>query len=526
AKKNIVVDLQNGAHFQSFTTDASRVQYKQLGVNTLTANVSIYGDVTDICNKLDLNGHTLTINGSVKKVSSDIDLNGGKLVVTGNFNQVDPAIYFNKGRLEVGGNYAIESPDKDTDGKTPKPSYGWLKMADPKDYLLVKGNFTARSFNTTVLSAGTMEFKKNVTDYKGNTIRGSADHKGVFSGQGNQTVDLQSSGASFQTISTRNQNVTFKQMGINKLTEGVILTGNVEDIWNKLDLNGNHMTIRGNVNKVSADLTLNGGSLTVTGNFRLVDPAIYFTKGTLEVDGEFRIESPDKESDGKTPTASYGWLKMVDAKDKLIVKKAFHARSFNTSVLSAGTMTFSGNVTDYKGNTIRCSEDNLAVFTENYGQVVDLQSPSACFESVSCSGTTFKQLGIRRLTQSIIIGGDVEDIWNKLDLNGYGLRINGNVKKVSADIDLNGGTMTVDKDLRLADAAIYFNGGGLWVNGNFMIESPDKDTDGTNKPSYGWLKMESDKENLFVNGNFSAKSFNTSVLSAGTLAFQGNVNDY
>ena len=526
AKKSLVVDLQNNAYFQSVVTGTAPVRFKQLGINKLITGITLTGDVENICNKLDLNGNTLTINGSVKKVSSDIDLNGGKLVVTGNFNQVDPAIYFNKGRLEVGGNYAIESPDKDSDGKTPKASYGWIKMADPKDYLLVKGNFSARSFNTSVLSAGTMEFKKNVTDFKGNTIRGSSDHKAVFSGQGNQLVDLQSSAASFQTISTRNQNVTFKQMGINKLTEPVTLTGNVEDIWNKLDLNGKQMTIRGNVDKVSSDLTLNGGTLTVTGNFRLVDPAIYFTKGTLEVDGEFRIESPDKESDGKTPKASYGWLKMEDDKDKLIVKKAFHARSFNTSVLSAGKMTFSGNVTDYKGNTFRCSNTNLAVFTGNSGQVVDLQSPSACFESVSCNGTTFKQLGIRRLTQSISIGGDVEDIWNKLDLNGNGLTINGSVKKVSADIDLNGGRMVVEKDFRLVDPAIYFNGGGLWVNGNFSIESPDKDTDGTQKASYGWLKMENEKDALTIAGNFSAKSFNTSVLSEGTLLFQGNVNDY
>ena len=150
---------------------------------------------------------------------------------------MDPAIYFNKGRLEVGGNYAIESPNKDTDGKTPKPSYGWLKMVDPKDYLLVKGNFTARSFNTSVLSAGTMEFKKNVTDYKGNTIRCSAEHKAVFSGMGGQVVDLQSSAACFETVTTPNhQSVRFKQLGINKLTQDVYLISGIswiltDELW-------------------------------------------------------------------------------------------------------------------------------------------------------------------------------------------------------------------------------------------------------------------------------------------------------
>ncbi len=150
-------------------------------------------------------------------------------------------------------------------------------MTDPKDYLLVKGNFSARSYNSSELTAGTMEFKKNVTDYKGNTIRSSDSHKGVFSGTGNQIVDLQNSSACFESISTRNQNVTFRQMGINKLTESIILTGDVEDIWNKLDLNGKNMTIKGSVKRVSSDITLNGGVLTVTGDFRQYDPAIYLS---------------------------------------------------------------------------------------------------------------------------------------------------------------------------------------------------------------------------------------------------------
>ena len=528
SKKRNVVDLQNGSRFQSINVTYGQVQFKQLGVNTLTSNVAIYGNVDDIRNKLDLNGHTMTIYGSVNKVSSEIDLNGGKLIVTGDFHQVDPCVNFNGGTLEVQGNYNIESPDKEADNKTPKPSNGWLKMENKSDKLIVGGAFSARSNNTSVLSNGIMEFRGNVTDYTGNTIRCSGEHKAVFSGSKNQIVDLKHSSACFESIRTVNQNVTFRQMGIHRLTENVVLTGDTEEIWNKLDLCGYSMLIQGNVNNVSSDITLNRGTLTVTGNLLQTNPAVYFSKGTLEVKGNYRIESLEKETDGVTPKPSNGWLKMEDKSDRLIVGRSFYARSNNTSVLSNGTMVFKGNVTDYSGNTFRCSGENKAVFSGSWTQTVDLKKSSACFESISTinSNVTFKQLGIHRLTENIVLRGDIEDIWNKIDLNGHVITVNGSVKKASSDIDLNSGRFIVTKDFHLENPAIYFNKGLLQTGGNFTIESSEKGTDGIPKASNGWLKMADDQDRLVVVGNFSARSNNTSVLSAGLMEFKRDVNDY
>ena len=381
---------------------------------TLSSTTRVDGDLW-VKGSLKLNGHELQVSGDVL-MDSDIDLEGGRLSVSGNLHQVDSAMYLSGGFLQVSKNYYIEGTEKENG--VPKPSYGWIKMERDSDKLYVGGDFWARSYNTSVLSAGEMQFCGNVTDYKGNTIRCGGTSLANF-GWANKSivVDLQN-GSYFQSIATGSAGVRFKQLGINKLTRNATLTGDVEDICNKLDLNGYTLTINGSVKKVSSDIDLNGGKLVVSGDFRQVDPAIYFSKGRLEVGGNYYIESPDKDTDGKTPKPSYGWIKMADPKDYLLVKGNFSARSYNTSVLSTGTMEFKKNVTDYKGNTIRSSGDHKGVFSGTANQVVDLQSSSASFESISTrnQNVTFKQMGINKLTESVILTGNVEDIWNKLDL--------------------------------------------------------------------------------------------------------------
>ena len=96
----------------------------------------------------------------------------------------------------------VESPDEEAD-RTPKTSYGWMNMENDRDKLTVWGNFSARSHNSSIFSAGTLEFMGNVNDYKGNTIRCSGTNKAIFRGNAKkQVVEFESSSASFQTIQT------------------------------------------------------------------------------------------------------------------------------------------------------------------------------------------------------------------------------------------------------------------------------------------------------------------------------------
>ncbi len=196
--------------------------------------------------------------------------------------------------------------------------------------------------------------------------------------------------------------------------------------------------------------------------------------------------------------------------------------------MSAGTLSFNGNVTDHKGNTIRCSEKNVAEFRGGATkQVVVFAESSACFQTIRTYNkkVQFKTLGVNQLTENVTIAGPVEKMWNKLDLNGKSMTINGNVEGLMADLTLNGGTLHVTGSFRHLDPAIYFTGGTLQIDGDYLIESTEKDTDGTPKAVYGWVKMEDPKDKLIVGGSIEAKSFNSSVMSAGTIAVGGDIND-
>jgi hypothetical protein len=71
-------------------------------------------------------------------------------------NQV---LNINGGKLIVKGDYNITS----SDGK--RNSYGYLKMVNKNDYVLVNGNFTMYSYNDhrNLLTAGILEVKGNFT---------------------------------------------------------------------------------------------------------------------------------------------------------------------------------------------------------------------------------------------------------------------------------------------------------------------------------------------------------------------------
>ncbi|MCR5733924.1 MAG: hypothetical protein K6G22_04875 [Lachnospiraceae bacterium] len=526
---NVVVDLMNGACFQAISTGSNKLQFKRIGFRELDKNsVNLYGDVEDICTKLSLNGTHLNIFGSVKSVSADIEINNGILYTTQDFHHTGSCITVNHSTLQVDGNYYLESNELESDNKTHKPCYAWIKMDTGErsgGLIYVRKNFVARSYNTSVLNSGIIQFEGDVTDYKGNTIRTSDLCSVTMCGFSKQTVDLQN-GAFINALGVSNKaGVYFTHFGVGKIDGDVTVTG-IGEICDKFDANGFTLTVNGNIDKINSDIDLHGGKITVTGDVRQYGSCVTFNKGTFTVNGNYRIESDEKDEKGD-PKPVYGWLKMEDPKDKLIVGKEFVARSYNTSVLSAGTMEFKGNVTDHKGNTIRGSKDHKAVFSGTSAQTVNLLS-NACFESISTKNqkVTFKQFGVNRLTENITLGGDIDVICNKLDLNGKTMTVNGGIKKISADINLNGGSLYVRDGARLVDACITFNKGKMETGGDFVIANPDKDTDGTEKASYGWIKMENDADKFTIGGNFSAKSYNTSVINAGNIVFKGNVDEY
>ncbi len=524
ARNGSVVDLQNNASFEAIRTNGvGQVRFKQLGINKLISDVVIAGDIEDLCTKLDLNGHTMTIKGSVNKMTADIDINGGKLLVTGDFHQINPCVKLNKGTFEVEGNYTIDDGKTGSDGN-PSPSYGTIRMENEKDYMYVHGTFSASSYNTSSLTAGLMEFKGNVTDYRGNTLRASKDHTAKFSGFGNtQVVDLQNKNGCLENVIC--DHTSFTHIGFRKLKNS-IWVGEVGEIWNDLDLNGNWITVTGNVGNISGNIDINGGVFTVNRDCNLENSRIYLNGGRFEVDGNFSIESSKKNSDG-TPSPSYGTIKMDNPKDYMFIGGTFSACSYNTSTMSAGQTSTRGDVRDYRGNTIRCSGTHLFSFGGDAERTVQFDNKNSCFQTISTTNkkVRFKTFSVNQLTENVTVRGPIENMWNKLDLNGKTLIVEGDIEAINDNIDLNGGTMHVTGNVRQVNPTITFNKGMLRVDGNYAIESLEKDSSGNPGPSYGTIKMENDQDTLIVGKNMTTRSYNTSSIKAGKITVSGTLDD-
>lgn len=352
----IFVDLQDNAYFHTITIDSSsEVRFRILPINILTEDVEITGNVENITKNIDFNGHTFTIGGDVEKLSADLNLNSGKLVIDGDFYHPDRMIFFNRGTLDVKGNYymqGLEKDDKADDVENAyKAGYANLRMENPSDKLIVGKDFVAKSNSTSTLTKGTMEFKGNVYDYKGNTIKGSISNKAVFSGDETQEVKFDNSNAVFQTISTDNKKVKFDFFAVKKLTEDITIEGPIGKICNKLDLNGYTLTINGSVLNLADEINLNGGTLHVTGDLYHTDREIIFNKGTLKIGKDYISQSLDKNDDGEFK-AGYGHLTMEDDKDSMIVGGNFVANTNYSSTMKGGTLEVSGSITDVKKNTI------------------------------------------------------------------------------------------------------------------------------------------------------------------------------
>lgn len=524
ARNGSVVDLQNNASFEAIRTNGvGQVRFKQLGINKLVSDVVISGDIEDLCTKVDLNGHTMTIKGSVNKMTADIDINGGKLLVTGDFHQINPCVKINKGTFEVEGNYTIDDGKTGSDGN-PSPSYGTIKMENEKDYMYVHGTFSASSYNTSSLTAGLMEFKGNVTDYRGNTLRASKDHTAKFSGFGNtQLVDLQNKNGCLENVIC--DGTSFTHIGFRKLRNS-ILVGEVGEIWNDLDLNGNWITVTGSVKNISGNIDINGGHFAVNYDCNLENSRIYLNGGRFEVNRNFSIESSQKNSDG-TPAPSYGTIKMDNPKDYMFIGGTFTACSYNTSTMSAGNTFTRGDVRDYRGNTIRCSGTHLFSFGGEVERTVQFDSKNSCFQTISTPNTKvqFKTFSVNQLTENVTVRGPIEHMWNKLDLNGKTLIVQGDIEAIEDNIDLNGGTMHVKGNVRQINPCITFNKGLLRVDGNYAIESLEKDSSGNPGPSYGTIKMENAQDTLIVGKNMTTRSYNTSSIKAGKITVAGTLDD-
>ena len=324
---------------------------------TAVKNFTQYGS-------LDLNGKSFTVTGNFSQFGS-VNLNKGQFNVNGYYYHQDGSLDLNNGKLTVGKNYRLQSLNKNSSGTTVYGScYGVLKMNDPNDYFLVKGNMCVQSnwgdgLTNNDLTNGTLELRGNFFQYNGSgyCFNAKGNHKVVFSGTTTQTVRFDSPDSSGFNIlySTPNKKVAITAGRINQLGSNTGISSFVQ--YGTLNLN--HYTL-----SVSGSMTQNGsvfgnkGTLDVAKNYTQHNGILDLNNGTVKVGGNYRLQS-ESVSDGKTVYGSaYGVLKMNDKDDYFIVNGDFFTQSnwgdgSTNNDLTDGMLEIHGSFYQLNGNS-RC----------------------------------------------------------------------------------------------------------------------------------------------------------------------------
>ena len=443
-------------HFDSTSSGFANVSFKNSSIEfnsdirgwTLQEDTVIDNDTKlNLDNTLDLNGHKLTVKGSLQQGGGTININGGT--------------------LEVQGDYIITS--------------GYLEMTNAKDKVIVGGDFTTKSISnhTGKLTDGTMEIKGNfnqiISDgYSDTNFNCSNNHRVIFNGTGKQTIHFDSTYSGFANVSLKNSNIEFD----NNIRGWILQEDTVID--NDTELN------------LSSTLDLNGHKLTVKGSLQHGGDTININGGTLEVQGDYIITN--------------GYLKMTNAKDKVIVNGNFTTKSTSdhSSYLTDGTMEIKGNFNQIGKEAygscynFNCKYNHKVIFNGTGKQVIHFDSTSSGFANVSFKNSNIEfNNNIRgwTLQEDTVIDNDTElNLSSTLDLNGHKLTVKGNLQQSgSGSLNINGGT--------------------LEVQGDYTITS-------------GYLKMTNAKDKVIVGSDFVTltSSDHSSYLTNGIMEIKGNFN--
>ncbi len=176
-----------------------------LNVTSLAGDVKFASDNIEIYG-MNLSGHSLTVTkGDVWLKSGTFDIAGGKGKIQGNLYHSGGTLNLNKGILEVTGDYRLQSQTTNSNGeKVWSDSYGYLKMVNEEDHLLVDGFVYQSGYSqSSNLTAGTMEISGDFTQVgtnSSNSIFAPIGTHTVFLNNIDQTVQLDHSSSSFQNL--------------------------------------------------------------------------------------------------------------------------------------------------------------------------------------------------------------------------------------------------------------------------------------------------------------------------------------
>lgn len=359
-------------------------------------------------NRLDLNGHSLTVRGNFYMDYSvtNVNLNGGTLVVEGNFIQSGGNLLFAGGKLNVGGNYRMQKEVTAEDGTVSYQDIyyqGKIIMNNPSDYMMINGDFIRDKENpnggsNNVLEAGTVEVKGNIP-LGFRKYYDSPANKLVLSGTGAQsfagyvkTLQITNSspeGITFLPGATVTEAV-YSDSDVTKLNdlknlylEKTVLSNGIWDYdvyansrlsWKlqqdqvvsknvysgAIDLNGYTLTVKGDV--LGGRFGINGGKLLVEG--KMENAAVWFNGGQVIVNGDY----------------INGTMDMSTPEDYLLVKGNLISPGSNGHNLINGVIEVKGDFISGEKPFIPASQ-NKVVLSGDGRQNVSFTYPGSRYDS-------------------------------------------------------------------------------------------------------------------------------------------------
>ena len=250
-------------------------------------NLTINGDLNISGGSLILNGANITVNGNLNITGGEMNLGGGNVYVNSRGNYYSGNMNFSNGKLDVNGaNLNIERDLVQNGGTFDGTNvigsllyvnggnvsvgrnytlidFSKLKMENPKDFVLVKGDFffstypphrellkdgvlevkgtfSQRNFNTTVKVGG-----KDLVLTQKNNFMPMLDHKVVLSGTPKQSVSFDiDNDCQFNILEVKNNLLTDYYMSNvkwNKLIEGSRASNNADLV--NITINGQNIKV-------------------------------------------------------------------------------------------------------------------------------------------------------------------------------------------------------------------------------------------------------------------------------------------
>lgn len=533
--------------------------YQEVSTYNYENDVIVKGDYTIESGYAYLRGNSMSVSGNT---------------VLGSTGGV--ALYLNGGRFEC---YGDVDASKEASFMNSK-----IYMNNTNDYVFVGGDLSVVGSDYSAYTAGTLELKGDFT-HKTGVFNARNSHTTILSGDSLQTISFESADSMFNNLILRNHSEEgiYAPNGLNAVNiewNGCHVTDDsTENMGYKLT---GDETIDGDFYLSAGEMDLNGYTLTINKNFIHDGGSMKINGGKLIVKGNYRLQSETEPEDGtKSYGAGKGNLRMNNASDYVLVSGDFVMQTSAGSAthMTAGVLEVKGNVTGING--FITAEAHKLLLSGDGAQIVSVPSTSSAgmrlanveIANSGEEGVTFGTDTVAfKSAQKVMVTGCLNDnghaskgwiiptnttTFEKNQFNGnmfiadyssltindawtingdvaqeFTLYLNddftvkGNYTLIEDRTELNGHTMTVEGNTDIGggyDAYIWIEEGAFICNGNVNLLP----TDNTGNYYYSYypayLRMQNEKDYVYVGKNLTIRSSVRSTYSAGTIEVKGDL---